>query len=207
MQGLAHIDVAQTGDDALIAERCLKARPLAGAGARQHGGIEFIAERFGTETAQQRLLIEFGAGRELHEAEAARIVEGDDGAVGHVKDDMIVGHMLDALVMVAAEFFAALAAEDVKRAGHPEMHDQHLAGGEIGEQKLAAAAEAGDGLALELLDEIDRQRPAQIAAARLDFAKALALHHRRQAAAHRLHFGQFGHRLSRSLCWLMQAGR
>jgi hypothetical protein len=74
------------------------------------------------------------------------------------------------------------------------MHQQHLAGGEIGEQILGAPAEPGDGLAFEALHEILRQRPAQVAAARLDLLEARAFHGGREAAAHGLDFGQLGHR-------------
>ena len=49
------------------------------------------------------------------------------------------------------------------------------------------------GLAFDALHEILRQRPAQIAAPRLDLLEARALHDRRKAAPHGLDFGQFGH--------------
>src|SRR5450631_2771670 len=50
-QRLTDIDVAEARDHALIEQRRLQAGLLAGTGARQHGGVEFIAERFGAETA------------------------------------------------------------------------------------------------------------------------------------------------------------
>ena len=93
-QRLADIDIAEAGDDALVAERGLQRGLLAGAGSRQHGGVEFIAERLRPERAQQRLLVELGARHQLHRAEAARIVEGDDGAVRHVKHHMVVRRAL-----------------------------------------------------------------------------------------------------------------
>src|SRR5450631_4235932 len=46
-QRLTDIDVAEARDHALIEQRRLQAGLLAGTGARQHGGVEFIAERFG----------------------------------------------------------------------------------------------------------------------------------------------------------------
>ena len=73
------------------------------------------------------------------------------------------------------------------------MHQQHVAGREIGEQILGAAAEALDRLALEPRHEILRQRPAQILAARLHLRESGALHDGRETAAHGLDFGQFGH--------------
>ena len=74
------------------------------------------------------------------------------------------------------------------------MHEQNVAGGEVGEEILGAPAEAGHGLAFEALREILAERPAQIAAARFDLGEARAFHDRREAAAHGLDFGKFGHR-------------
>ena len=76
-QRLADIDVAEARDHALVEQRRLQAGLLVGAGARQHGGIELIAERLGAEPLQQRLLVERVARDDLHVAEAARIVEDD----------------------------------------------------------------------------------------------------------------------------------
>ena len=73
------------------------------------------------------------------------------------------------------------------------MHQQHVAGRQVGQQIFRAPAEAGDGLASQPFREILRQRPAQIAAAHLDFGEARAFHRRLKAAAHRLDFGKFGH--------------
>ena len=155
-------------------QRRLEAGLLASAGARQHGGIECVAERLGAKPFQQRLVVELGARHELHRAEAARIVEGDGRAGRHVKHDVVVRDVLFALVIIAAELLVVFL-KDMKRAGHAEMHDQHVAGRQIGEQIFGAPADAGDGLALEPLREILRQRPAQIAAANLDLDEALRL--------------------------------
>src|ERR1700736_729089 len=50
-QRLADIDVAEARDHALIEQRRLQTGLLGGTGARQHGGVEFVAERFGAEAA------------------------------------------------------------------------------------------------------------------------------------------------------------
>ena len=86
------------------------------------------------------------------------------GAGRHVKHDMVVRRMLLALVIVARQLLAAGFTKHMKRAGHAEMHEQHVAGRKIGEQIFRPPAEAGHGLALQALREILRQRPAQIAA-------------------------------------------
>ena len=73
------------------------------------------------------------------------------------------------------------------------MHEQHVARRQIGQQIFGAAAEAGDGLAFELLGEILRQRPAQIAAMRLHLDETRVLHRGRKPAADGFDFGEFGH--------------
>ena len=76
------------------------------------------------------------------------------------------------------------------------MHQQHLAGREIGEQILRAAAEPRHGLSLEALHEILRQRKAQIGPPRLDLLEARALHRRLKTAPDGFDFGKFGHVLT-----------
>ncbi len=73
------------------------------------------------------------------------------------------------------------------------MHEQDVAGGEVGEEILGATAEAFDGLAFEPRHEVLRQRPAQVGAPGFDAGKARPFHHGRKTAAHRLDFGQLWH--------------
>ena len=51
---------------------------------------EFVAERLEPEVAEMRRAVELGPGHEVHEAEAARVVVGDPGAVREVEDDVVV---------------------------------------------------------------------------------------------------------------------
>ena len=99
MQRLAHIDVAEPRDDGLVEQRGLHAGLLALARRRQHRRVERIAERLRPDELQQR----FGRQRirrnDLHETEAARIVEGHRRARRHVEHDMVVARGLAALVM------------------------------------------------------------------------------------------------------------
>ncbi len=194
MQRFADIDIAEPGDDSLIQQRRLQARLLSLAGARQHGGVEFIAERFGAKVFQQRLGVEPVTRDELHRSEPARIVKGYARAGRHMEDDVIVGDVLAPLVIIAADRFVRFV-KDMKRAGHAEMHDQHVAGRQIGKQIFGAPTETGHRRAFEPPRKILRQRPAQIAAVDVDPDEAFSLHGRFEAAAHRLDFGQFGHRL------------
>ena len=147
----------------------------------------------GPTSLHQRMVGELGARHQQHQAEAARIVEGDARAGRHVKHDMVVRAVLGARMMEFARRPFVVLLGDPERARHAEMHHQHVAGGKVGEQIFRPPPEPGDGAALEPLDEILRQRPAQVGPARLDLDEPRALHHRLQAAADGLDFGQFGH--------------
>ena len=178
------------GDHALVAQRGLQRGLLAGAGFRQHRGVELVAERLRPQPAQQRLGIELGALNQLHRAEAARIVEGHRGAVRHVKHHMVVRGALGVLVIIDARLGVRADAE---RARHAEMHHQHLARRQIGQQIFRPPAEALDRLPGQALFEVLGNRPAQAAVAHLDLGQARAFHGGRQAAPHGLDFGELGH--------------
>ncbi len=172
---------------------------------RQHGGVEGVAERLGPERAQQRLLLERSARHQLHGAEAARIIEGDPGAIRHVKDHVIVGGVLRLRVMIFAGharagvvFGADVLGDanvlgDAKRSRHAQMHQQHIAGGEIDQEVFGAAADSGDRLALQPRREVGRQRPAQIAPARLHVSKRAPCMTGSRPAPHRLDFRKLRH--------------
>src|SRR6185437_738768 len=192
-QRFADIDVAEPCDHALVEQRRLEAGLPVGAGTRQHGGIECVAERFRTEPVQQRFILDRAAGDHLHVAEAARIVEDHGRARGHVKHHMIMGMVLAARMMELAWRLLVVLPEDTKRARHSQMHQQHVAGGEIDHQIFGAAAESGDGLALEPCHEVLLERKPQILAPRLDLDELGTLHRRLQSAADGFDFRQFRH--------------
>ena len=66
-------------------------------------------------------------------------------------------------VKLPRRLFAA-GLNDAKRAGHPQMHQQHVAGGEVGHQIFGAAAETGHGLAFEPRDKVFLKGKPQILA-------------------------------------------
>ena len=73
------------------------------------------------------------------------------------------------------------------------MHQQHVAGGEIGHEIFCTAAEPRDDLPLQPGHEIGLERKAQIRPAGLRDEDFRTLHDRLKAAADGLDFGQFGH--------------
>src|SRR5207253_10246059 len=112
-----------------------------GAGSRQHPRIEFVAERFGAETSEQRLIIEGLAGNDLHVAKAARIIEDNSRARRHVEYHMVMRAISAARMVKFARRLLILILDNAKRARHAQMHQEHLARGKIRQQVFGAAAE------------------------------------------------------------------
>ena len=106
---------------------------------------------------------------------------------------MVVGARAARLVMELAGHPRRAALRDEEAPGHAEMHDQHLAGGEIGEEVFGAPAERDHLLALEARGEALGKGQAQIRTALLDLVEARADHRGLEAAADGLDFGEFGH--------------
>ena len=117
-QRLADIDVAEACDHALIEQRCFQAGLLVGAGSRQHRGVEFIAERLGTEALQKRFLFQLAARDDLHIAKAARIVEDNSRARRHVEHDMVMRAIFAARMVEFARRFLFIA---LIRRNEPDM--------------------------------------------------------------------------------------
>ena len=138
------------------------------------------------------------ARHQLHEAEAARIVERDDRAVRHVKHHMIVRRELAALVVDSRRAsFSSLPCSTRNEPDMPRCISSTSPEDRSASRYLARRPRPLDGLALEPLGEILRQRPAQVRPRRAStLHEARALHHGLQAAAHGLDFGKLGHRLT-----------
>jgi hypothetical protein len=139
------------------------------------------------------MLVQLGARDQLHVAEAARVVERHHGAVRHVEHHVVVRRELAARMVEIAGRCGVALVQHMERARHAEMHQQHLAGRDIRQQIFRAPADAADGLTLEPVGEILRERKAQVRPARLDAHETRALHHRLQAAAHGFDLGKLGH--------------
>ena len=188
-QRLADIDVAEARDHPLIEQRRLQAGLLVGAGSRQHLRVEFIAERLGAEALQQRLILERVPRDDLHVTEPPGIVEDHIGARRHPKHHVVMRAIVVARMMELAGRLRALVLDDAERAGHAQMHQQHVAGGEIGHQIFGAAAETGHGLAFEARHKILLKGKPQILSPGFGLDDFRAFHGALQAAADGLDFG------------------
>jgi uncharacterized membrane protein len=91
---------------------------------------------------EERVGVGGGGGHQVHRAEAAGVVEGDAGAIVHIKDDMIVLFGRGVVVVPFAQRFALIGGRrDEHPARHAEMDEERFAGGEIGEDVFRAAAQ------------------------------------------------------------------
>lgn len=115
-QALRSVDVAHAGDDALIEQCRLDRRPATLQPGGKIGGIEQRAERIGAEAHQHRMPVDLACHHQVHEAEAAGIVEGDrcPGVGGEQQ-------MIMRLLAIRS------VGEDAKPARHAEMGDPHPA--------------------------------------------------------------------------------
>ena len=87
----------------------------------------------------------------------------------------------------------ATVFQHAKRAGHAQMHQEHVAGAKIRHQIFGAAAKAGHRLALEPGNKVFLKGKPQILPPGFRFYDFRPLHGGLQAAADGLNFGQFRH--------------
>jgi hypothetical protein len=142
-------------------------------------GDEVGRQRLGTEAAQQRVR-ERVAGDEVHAAETPRVIEAHAPPPRQHEVDMVMG-------------LRRLGGVDQAQAPrHAEVDDQRATVG-ADEQVLGAPRDALHPAALEGRLEARRQPPAQAPVAHHDRGDALALEHRRKAAAGGLDLGELRH--------------
>ena len=194
VQRLADIDVAEPGDDALVEKQALDRRPAARRErARQIGGVEPAAERLGAEALEPGMLIQRVGGDEVHVAEAARVVEGDQRAGLGLEHDMGVLRIRRLREVEVARPSRRACAGDLEAAAHAQVHHQGLAAVERRQQVLRAPFQSLDARAGQPLDETLGQRKAQVRAARLDAGQPRAGQDGLKAPAHGLDLGKLGH--------------
>ena len=176
MQRLADIDIAEPRDQPLIEKQRLHRRLPPPKGLREKRRVERLLQRFDAEPLEELVAVELARGDEQHEAETARVVIGDAGAVLHVEDDMI---MRGALVARMVEKPRQRPVHP-KGAAHAQMHDERLPGLEVRQQILRAPTQAEHAAARQSGGEIWREGKAQIGPPLLDPQDARAGKRREQ---------------------------
>ena len=117
-QGLADIDVAEPGDQALVEEGGLQGRALALEEPGDGLARQFVAERLDAHAGEMLRGLDPRARHQIHEAEAAGVVIGDGRAGRELEHHMVVGAGAAVLVMELARH--ALRAARVTRK-RPDM--------------------------------------------------------------------------------------
>ncbi len=158
MQGLARVDIAEAGHDGLVEKRRLEAGFLVAARGGQQVVIERVAERLGADLAHQRMAGEVAARHDQHQTEPARIVVCHRGAGRHMEHHVVMRRGRGACTMELARHPAGIVVAHAERAGHAEMHQQHVPGSKVRRQVFGAAANTRNGLAFQPLREVAGQR-------------------------------------------------
>jgi hypothetical protein len=124
-------------DDSLIEQQRLDRGARPGEAGREKPRVEAVAERLGAEAGEQAVRPLVAGGDQVHRPEAAHVVEGDPHAALDVEHHMVV---LRGFGIGWTNSPSGLVA-DQHAARHAEMDHQHLAGPQIGQQILGAAAQ------------------------------------------------------------------
>ncbi len=180
------VDVTDPGDHGLIEQCRLYRRPAALQACCQSGAVKSRINRFRTQFGQHRMHGQLGVRRQIHEAEAPRVVEPDGEAAGRLEDDMVV-----------RLFRRRLAGKNAKPPRHAEVRDQHGIVLELDQEELGAAADPLHLAPSQPLAKAVRERKPQVRTAQYDTLQAAPLEGRRQTAADGFDFGQFRHGVSR----------
>ena len=101
---------------------------------------------------------------------------------------MVVRAIPVARMMEFARRLAVPVLDDAERARHTQMHQQHIARGEVGHQIFGSPSEPGHGLAGQPRDKILLEWKPQVFPPRLRFHDFRPLHHRLQSATDGLDF-------------------
>lgn len=170
-QGLADIDIAEPGNEFLVQQRGLDRRLFPLEHTQEIVGMEAIAQRLWPEMGKAWIARKVRCRPELHEAEPAWIIIGDEAAALGMEDNMIMGWVRAGLLMEKAEP-CILYSEP---AGHAEMHDQRLAGGQVCRQEFRLPTKAQHLRAAHPLCKSRREGKAQILSPHLRACNGAAL--------------------------------
>ena len=203
-QDLADVDIAQTRHHMLIQQRRFDRAALTRQPGDQMRLVEIIAQRLWPQNGQQGMGLGGGGGQKIHGAKAAGIVEGDARAARHVEHHMIM--------FGGRRVIVVKITDDRPGNQHPprhaQMHQQCLAGGQIGQNVFRPPPQRQNPRAGQPFGHPFGEGPAQIRAVDGGLRDHLPLHHGRKATADGFDLWQFRHNSpldSRAHCSARQA--
>ena len=191
MKSFADVDVAETGDQALVEKRGLQRCRFAGEQRGEVRSVETRPQRLDPHAREKWVGLD-GIGRhQIHEAEAAWIVVDDAAPIRESEDHMIVGAESRPGMMEDAGTMGAIRRLDPERPGHAEVHDEDGAVVEMGTEIFRAPVEGLDPAPFEPLDETLGKRKPQVRPALLDLLDRRADEDGRETATDGLDLWQF----------------
>src|SRR5262245_55704701 len=191
MERLRNVNVAESYDQSLVEQGGLDRGGFASEVLREPLGREGFAQWLYAETLEQSVLLQVLAVNEVDQAKTPRVVESDRGAVAEMEHDVFVFRHGRLVLVDLAERHAG--AVDEEAPGHAEMHDQHFAIVEPGEQIFCPPIERFDLAPREPLAEMLGQRHAQVRPSLLNARKCLADENRLKSPPHSLDLWQLRH--------------
>ena len=191
VQGFGGVDIAHSGDQALVQKQGFHRSPPAGKTRPEPGRVEIRPERLGAEAAEQPVGVPLRGRHQIHHPEAAGIAEHHPcgrrppaGTGFQIQHDM---------VMRAGAGIGGVGIQDQEPAGHAEMGEKGVAAIEGGEQIFAAPLQALDALPGQASGETGRQGPAQIRPAGGGLRDPPLFEQGGESPADGLDFGEFRH--------------
>ena len=197
MQHFGDIDIAQSGDRALIEQERFEIRLATVREDSEMLRREVAIQRLDADVGEQRVRINLGCGDQQHEPESARVVVGDGGAAAQIKRDVVVLGIVAGLVHVVADRRGMTSdrRRDCKTPAHAQMHDERVTALDRRHQILGAPAEVDHPPTFEPRGKIRRKRKSQVLASLLKPGDAHAFHDWSQPTPDGFDFGEFGHRM------------
>ena len=191
----ADIDVAETGNQPLIEESGLQRRDLVAEEERQTLRAHGLAQWLDPHRGEMLTASEVQGRHEVHEAEAARIVIGDGGAVRHRHHHMVVLGVAERSfeIEISGRDVTTIRQGHVEAPAHAEMQDQRLSRVETGGEVFRPSRQIGHRSAFEPLGEALGEGKPQVRPAQGHAGESCTHHGGGKPATDGFDFGQFWH--------------
>jgi hypothetical protein len=177
MQRFARVDIAQTGDEALVEQKRLDRRGSAAQFRVKASAVEPC--RLWAKLGYRPPIVQRICWNEIDRTEAARVVEREPPPLVRLEQQVIV-------LLHCFGIHSPLPR-------HAQVEHQSVAATRVDQSELAAPSEAADGCPGQPLTKVFGKCPAQIGAASLDSVDSATKQHLLKAADGCFDFGKLGH--------------